>query len=320
MAKHMHPFESALQVMRDEVEFSLEHFGQVPWSDFLLNPRKLRGSDFLMRWSQGVWSEQQLVRAVDAAGEFFALPYGPSGVAPTDDVRSYELYFERLEHAGRAHIKRPDLLVFRDVNRITVTQLLRELGGAPELPFTEEDDPRMAQLIALSVVAIECENSLWRAKQMPAYNQPLRPQKRLGGKPGLSKTAVLPTVIIKHEDLDRLVNWQTTHRRPIHVWHAFYDLAFGLSLARAQELISEGLIEGTVQVFQAPGGASDRKVIYKFYHQYAYPLATSTGDPTLVAASITDKNGHILPYVRFEGGGRELTSEAMAQLREAASL
>lgn len=91
-------------VMRDELEFSLEHFGPVPWSNFLLNPRKLRGSDFLMRWSQGVWSEQQLVRAVDAAGEFFALPYGPSGVAPTEDVRAYELYFERLEHAGLAAI------------------------------------------------------------------------------------------------------------------------------------------------------------------------------------------------------------------------
>lgn len=51
-------------VMRDELEFSLEHFGPVPWSNFLLNPRKLRGSDFLMRWSPGVWSEQQLVRAV----------------------------------------------------------------------------------------------------------------------------------------------------------------------------------------------------------------------------------------------------------------
>lgn len=67
----MHPFETALMVMRDELEFSLEHFGPVPWSNFLLNPRKLRGSDFLMRWSQGVWSEQQLVRAVDSAGEFF---------------------------------------------------------------------------------------------------------------------------------------------------------------------------------------------------------------------------------------------------------
>lgn len=33
-------------VMRDELEFSLEHFGPVPWSNFLLNPRKLRVAIF----------------------------------------------------------------------------------------------------------------------------------------------------------------------------------------------------------------------------------------------------------------------------------
>lgn len=319
MKKPIHPFEIALMVMRDELEFSLEHFGPVPWSDFLLNPRKLRGSDFLMRWSQGVWSEQQLIRAVDAAGEFFALPYGPSGVAPTDDVRAYELYFERLERAGLANIKRPDLLVFRDRDRAIVEELIKAIGGLADLPFTREDDTTMAQLIKASVIAVECENSLWKARQMPGFNQPLRPQKRLDGKLGLSKSTVLPTVIVKHEDLDRLLNWQKSHRRPIHIWHAFYDIAFGLSLARAQQLVDQGLIEGTVQVFQAPGGASSSKVIYKFYHHYAYPLATSTGEPKLVADSITDKNGHILPFVRFEGGGRKLTPEALKELRLAAS-
>lgn len=318
MKKPMHPFETALMVMRDELEFSLEHFGPVPWSNFLLNPRKLRGSDFLMRWSQGVWSEQQLVRAVNSAGEFFALPYGPSGVAPTEDVRAYELYFERLEHAGLAAIKRPDLLVFRDSDRAAVEKLITSLGGLTELPFTREDDPTMAKLIEFSIIAVECENSLWKAQQMPGYNQPLRPQKRLAGKLGLPKRAVLPTVIVKHEDLDRLVNWQETHQRPIHIWHAFYDIAFGLSLEKAQDLVKQGLIEGTVQLFQAPGGASSSKVIYKFYYLYAYTLATSTGEPKLVADSITDKNGHILPFVRFEGGGRKLTPEAIKELRRAA--
>lgn len=315
----MHPFETALQVMRDELEFSLDHFGSVPWSHFLLNPRRLRGSDFLMRWSQGVWSEQQLVRAVDATGEFFALPYGPSGVAPTNDVRAYELYFERLEHAGLASIKRPDLLIFRKNDQATAEKIVQELGGAEELPFTREDDSKMGKLIALSVIAVECENSLWKAQQMPGYNLPLRPQKRLGGKPGLAKTAVLPTVIVKDEDLARLVNWQNTQGRAIHIWHAFYDMAYGLSLTRAQELLSEGLIVGTEQVFQAPGGASSSKLIYKFYHHYAYPLATATSEPKLVADSITDKNGHILPFVRFEGGGRQLASGALEELRQLAA-
>ena len=72
----------------------------------------LRGSDFLMRWSQGVWSEERMIQAVNGTNEFFAMPYGPSSTAPEDDVREFELYFERLEAAGLRDVKRPDLLVF----------------------------------------------------------------------------------------------------------------------------------------------------------------------------------------------------------------
>ncbi|MCZ7592429.1 MAG: hypothetical protein M5U15_09875 [Kiritimatiellae bacterium] len=37
-------------------------------------------------------------------------------------------------------------------------------------------------------------------------------------------------------------------------------------------------------------------------------------EPRLVADSITDKNGHILPYVRFEGGKTVLSKEAISTL------
>ena len=107
-----HPFERVLSVTAETIEFGFGGFGQIDWADFLLNPRRLRGSDFLMRWSQGVWSEKRLIDAVNATGSFYAIPYGPSGVAPTNDVRAFELYFERLEAAGLGGIKRPDLLIF----------------------------------------------------------------------------------------------------------------------------------------------------------------------------------------------------------------
>ena len=75
----MHPFEKILSVSKEEIEFELRAITEVSWSDFWLNPRKLRGSDFLMRWSQGVWSEKRLTDAINATDEFFAIPYGPSG-------------------------------------------------------------------------------------------------------------------------------------------------------------------------------------------------------------------------------------------------
>ncbi|MGA2863753.1 MAG: AccI family restriction endonuclease [Verrucomicrobiota bacterium] len=149
---------------------------------------------------------------------------------------------------------------------------------------------------------------------MPDHATPLTPQKRLGGRLGLKKGAVLPTIIIKEEDRKPLRNWQTDRKIPIHIWHAFFDEAYGISLADAETLISRGDIEPTKQVFQAPGGATTEKVIYKIYYRHAYPLAVTVEEPKLIADSITDKNGHILLYVRFVGGQSRLSTEALSVL------
>jgi len=109
----MHSFEKILLVSKEDVELELRGVKEISWADLWLNPRRLRGSDFLMRWSQGVWSEKRLTDAVNQTNRFYAIPYGPSGTAPTDDVRAFELYFERLELAGLGNIKRPDLLIFK---------------------------------------------------------------------------------------------------------------------------------------------------------------------------------------------------------------
>lgn len=307
----VHPFERELSLSDEEIEFELRGISPVAWSDFLLNPRRLRGSDFLMRWSQGRWSEERFIQATNETTRFFAVPYGPSGTAPDDDVRAFELYFERLESAGLGQLKRPDLLIFREQNKPQVHSLIAGLGGVEELPFTQEADPAMRALIDTSIMAVECENSLWIARQMPHYGKPLRAQARLGGKPGLAKSAVLPTVIIKDEDRAFLLGWQSQHNLSIHVWHAFYDLAFGLSLTEAERLIRDGLTQGREQVFQSPNGTTTTKTTYNFYYHYAYPLGETTGAVTLTADSITDKNGHIMPYVRFTGGQMTLTEQAL---------
>ncbi|HEU5409241.1 MAG TPA: AccI family restriction endonuclease [Nitrospira sp.] len=314
-----HSFEQALAVMEDDIEFEMRGLLAVAWSEFLLNPRRLRGSDFLMRWSQGEWSENRLVQAVNATGTYFALPYGPSSVAPDNDVRAFELYFERLEAAGLRQLKRPDLLIFRATDEGKVDETVERLGGQQELPFVAEDRPEMLSLLSMAVIAVECENSLWIARQMPGYGKTLTPQARLGGQLGLPKTAVVPTIIIKEEDRAPLQRWQRERGVPIHIWHAFYDLAFGLTLDTAEDLITSGKIEPTVQVFQAPGGATTRKPIYKFYYHYAYPLGESVEEPKLSSASIVDKNGHILPYVKFEGGSLRISSEALKVLDNAAA-
>lgn len=309
----MHPFEKILSVSTEEIELELRGITEISWSDFLLNPRKLRGSDFLMRWSQGVWSEKRLTDAINKTEEFYAIAYGPSGTAPTDDVRAFELYFERLEAAGLGKIKRPDLLVFKIADKPFVEQFLAGIGGEEELPFIKETG--LQKLIQKAIIAVECENSLWVAEKMPAFNLQMKPQKRLGGKLGLAKNAVLPTVIIKEEDRAPLRKWEQENKIPIHVWHVFFDRAYGLPFEEAERLVREGLIEPTIQTFQAPGGATTKKAIYKYYYHYAYQLGISIERPNLIPAFIEDKNGHILPYVKFEGGSLNILPDAINILR-----
>jgi AccI restriction endonuclease len=310
----VHPFERALSVSTEDIELELSGVAEITWDDFWLNPRKLRGSDFLMRWSQGVWSEKRLIDATNNTNKFYAIPYGPSGTAPTNDVRAFELYFERLEAAGLGHIKRPDLLVFKIADKTFVDKFILDIGGGEELPFITED--KLQPLIQKAIIAVECENSLWIAEKMPDFKTPMKAQKRLGGKLGLAKTAVLPTVIIKEEDRSPLSKWQQENKIPIHVWHVFFDRAFGLSFDEAQRLVDDGLILPTEQVFQAPGGATTKKVIYKYYYHYAYPLGFASERPQLIPDFIEDKNGHILPYVKFEGGSLSIAEEAINVLNQ----
>jgi hypothetical protein len=305
-------FENVLSASRENFTFRFKNFPLLQWADFLLNPRRLRGSDFLMRWSQGVWSENRLIEAVNENGKYFAIPYGPSGTAPTDDVRAFELYFERLEAAGLGNIKRPDLLIFKEQDDAEISKFLKTIGGVRELPFIQEN--KLKPLLEKAVAAIECENSLWKSKKMPDYATEFSAQKRLNGKLGLKKTAVLPTIIIKEEDREPLKKWQDQNKVSIHVWHVFYDQAFGIPLDEAERLINEGLVQPTIQTFQAPGGATTKKAIYKIYYRYGYPLGDATEEPKLVSAYVEDKNGHILPYVKFDGGKLEIRKEAIEVL------
>lgn len=89
-----------------------------------------------------------------------------------------------------------------------------------------------------------------------------------------------------------------------------------MSLDDAERLIKQGYIEPTRQVFQAPGGATTEKVIYKYPYLHAYPLAEVTEEPSLVGKYIEDKNGHILPYVHFEGGRLKLLAPALKILEQ----
>jgi hypothetical protein len=310
--------------------------------EFYLNPRYLRGSDFLMRFSQGRWAEDILVRTINTTNDFRAIPYGPSSVAPSEP-QEMERYFERLDKAG-ATGKQPDLLILRRNDYEAVRPKLERIGIA-NLPFTPETD--LDFLRSRAVIMVEVENSLWVARNMPDYGKgeklsDLVTKKRRFRKPesierwerwtkdvqrfisaspkrgeleGFLESKKLPTVIIKDEDLGPLIEWEDKFSLPIFVFHVFYDQAYYISLQQARALIENGVIPPTEQTFYAPGGPTTSKAIYKIWYTLTHELGTMTRPPEMSAKFIQDKNGHILPYVHFSGGEMTLSEEILTLLR-----
>lgn len=335
-------FERILQTTDVDLDFLLpDLFAQV-LCEFYLNPRYLRGSDFLMRFSQGRWAEDIVARTINTTADLHAVPYGPSSVAPSEP-RVMELYFERLEKAGTVG-KRPDLLILGRDDYDSIMPHLNEIGIV-NLPFTPEADPDF--LHSRAIIAVEVENSLWVAREMPDYGKgvpltKLITRKRRFRKPesiarwkawtenvrrfcapsearrhlkGFLESAKVPTVILKDEDVLPLAEWETNFNIPIFVFHVFYDEAYYISLEAALELIEKGVILPTEQTFYAPGGPTTQKHIYKIWYTLANPLGTMTRQPDMTARFVQDKNGHILPYVHFSGGQMALSEEILTELR-----
>ena len=300
-------FERWLEVLTDSFAFALPHLFDPEAGDFYINPRYLRGSDFLMRWSQGRWSEEILIGAFKENPNWIAIPFGPSSVAP-EDPKELELYFDRLGSAGVG--KRPDLLLF---SRKTYGSIYARIDkiGLENIPFTPEDDLKFA--IEKAVCAVEVENSLWVSKAMPQYGKG-RPCKTDGSLTVFLRSHKVPTIIVKDQDLKPLRLWQEKWNIPIYVFHVFFDQGFFISFDRALELIKRKIVEVTEQTFFAPGGATTKKGIYKIWYTLASPLGEIVKKPELSSKVVQDKNGHILPYVHFSGGRLKLSLEIDAEL------
>jgi len=223
-----------------------------------------------------------------------------------------ERYFERLDQAGSVG-KRPDLLILSRPDHAVVREQL-DAVGLGDIPFSPEESLKF--LLSKALIAVEVENSLWVASQMPDYGKGKTLARQ--GHPdliGFAKGKKVPTVIIKDEDLDPLLQWEARWHVPIFVFHVFYDQAYYLSLQRARWLINEGIIAPTKQTFYAPSGPTTYKLIYKIWYTLAYPLGSMTRAPEMAAKFVQDKNGHILPYVHFSGGEMALSREILGELR-----
>jgi hypothetical protein len=240
---------------------------------FLINPRRLRGSDFLMRWAQGRWSEEIVVQALDQTSQFGIIPYGPSIVAP-DDPTELELFFEKMA----------------------------------ETPSVELRD-----LITKARAAFEIENSLWVTERMPGFGKPFSRYTRGRNKGRLKPAGIIPTIIVKQEDVPRLQQWEAVYNIPIYVVHIFYDRGYFIKFGDILAMLNSGDLGWEIQRFTNPDGtAATPKQIVKVPYILCKEFSTVSG-PELMPKTFVDKNGKVMTYVTFSGGQVQLSPDVFEE-------
>jgi hypothetical protein len=205
--------------------------------DFLINPQRLRGSDFLMRWAQGCWSEEIVVRAINQTRQFGVIPYGPSTVAP-EDPKELELFFKKMDVIGQEG-RRPDLLLY-DKNTFDWAhgELEQRLGSVEKM--AEMPSAPMRDIITKAHAAFEIENSLWVTEKMPGFGKPFSHYIRGKNKGRLKPSGIIPTIIVKQEDIPRLKQWEADYGIPIYVVHIFYDRGYFVKFGDVLAMLDSG--------------------------------------------------------------------------------
>jgi hypothetical protein len=305
-------FDLYLQLPTKELEWQLDcasHF--VPEDlDLLINPRRLRGSDFLMRWSQGRWSEEIVMRTLNRTDQFGVVPYGPSTVAP-EDPKELELFFDRMDVIDREG-KRPDLLLYdRSTYEVVKQELERRLGSIEEMAGTSSTT--LKDLIVKAQAGLEIENSLWVTEKMPGFGKPFSHFTRGKNKGRLKPAGIIPTIIVKQEDVARLQQWENDYDVPIYVVHIFYDRGYFIKFDRVLSLIESGDLDWETQQFTNPDGtASSPKKIVKIPYILCENFGTVSGQ-TLEPHTFIDKNGKVMTYAAFKDGEIELAPDVFRE-------
>ena len=303
-------FDQSLQLPTDELAWEFAAPGQLGPAeiDFLINPRRLRGSDFLMRWAQGRWSEEIVVRAMNQTSQVGVLPYGPSTIAP-EDPKALEIFFEKMDAiAGEG--KRPDLLLYdRTTFEWAQHELAQRLGGAEKM--AETPTSVVHDIVAKARAALEIENSLWVTEKMPGFGKPFLRYVR-GRRKGRSKApGIVPTVIVKGEDIPRLKAWETRYKIPIYVIQIFYDRGYFIKFSEILALLKSGELEMETQRYSNPDGvAATPKQIVKVPYVLCKEFGTVSG-PSLAPKTFVDKNGKVMTYVTFSGGEIHLSHDVL---------
>jgi len=273
---------------------------------FLINPRRLRGSDFLMRWAQGRWSEEIVIRTLNQTEQFGIIPYGPSTVAP-EDPNELELFFQTMDVINQEG-KRPDLLLYDKATYNWVRNEVNRRFGSVE-KVAETSSSVLEDVISKANAALEVENSLWVTEKMPGFGKPFSRYSRGKNKGRLKPAGIIPTIIVKQEDIPRLQQWEADFGIPVYVVHIFYDRGYFIKFDDVLGMLESGELGMEIQRYTNPDGtAASPKSIVKVPYIVCKEFGTVSGQ-SLLPKTFVDKNGKVMTYVTFSGGDIQLSPD-----------
>ncbi len=204
--------------------------------------------------------------------------------------------------------KRPDLLLYDKATYNCVKNEVEQRLGSVE-KVAETPSSILKDLIPKALAAIEVENSLWVTEKMPGFGKSFSYYNR-GKKKGRIKPAgIIPTIIVKQEDIPRLQQWESDFRIPIYIVHVFYDRGYFIKFDDVLTGLSTGKLGFESQRYTNPDGtATSPKSIVKVPYILCKEFGTVSGQ-SLVPKTFVDKNGKVMAYVTFSGGNIQLSPE-----------
>jgi hypothetical protein len=184
---------------------------------------------------------------------------------------------------------------------------------------TITSDRELNPLLKHAICGLECENSLWKAKKMPDAETTL-PLKKL--------KIIAPRIWVKEEDTDGLSGWARHFHRPILVIQVFFDSAYMVSykkiISRARRIKKirgktkrNALQKRSGIIFENWGypdsrtGIKTTKLVYTCHHTLGVSFGGFRKPPRMKPRVLTNKNGKIMPYIRFVGGKIRLSNAAL---------
>ncbi len=167
----------------------------------------------------------------------------------------------------------------------------------------------MKDIISKACLAIEVENSLWVTEKMPGFGKPFSRYTRGKNKGRLKSVGIIPTIIVKEADIERLIQWENDYKVPIYIVHIFYDRGYFIKFSDIIGFLNSGELVSEIQKFTNPDGtASSTKLIIKIPYILCKEFGMVSGQE-LISRVFIDKNGKVMTYATFSGGNIQLSED-----------